>query len=63
VITTMMVRDEDRLRELLGVPPEFVVAATLVLGYPAGRRATRLRRGSVEGFATIDRLDGPPLQG
>ncbi len=63
VMTTMMVRDEDRIRDLLGIPAELVVAGTLVLGYPAGRRPTRLRRGPVEKFATIDRFDGPPLEG
>jgi nitroreductase len=62
VITTMLVRSEGEARDLLGVPPEWAVAATLALGYPAGgKRPTRLRRTPVEGFTTLDRFDGPPL--
>jgi nitroreductase len=62
VITTMLVRSEDDVRDLLGVPPEWAIAATLALGYPAGgKRPTRLRRTPVEGFTTLDRFDGPPL--
>jgi nitroreductase len=62
VITTMLVRSEAEARQLLGVPPEWAVAATLALGYPAGgKRPTRLRRTPVEGFTTLDRFDGPAL--
>jgi nitroreductase len=62
VLTTMVVGAEDQVRDLLGVPPEFAVAGALALGYPAGgKRPTRLRRTPVEGFATLDRFDGPPL--
>jgi nitroreductase len=63
VITTMMVRSEDELLTLLGVPPDWAAVATLLLGYPAGERATRLRRQPVEGFTTVDHFDGPPLRG
>ena len=62
VMTTMLVRSEDEARELFGVPPEWAMAATLALGYPAGgKRPTRLRRTPVEGFTTLGRFDGPPL--
>lgn len=61
VITTMVVKEEDAVRELLGIPEEFAVAALMTLGYPAGKRPTRLERGPVEGFATVDRFDGAPL--
>jgi nitroreductase len=61
VITTMMVRSEDEVLSLLGVPPDWAVVATLLLGYPASPPATRLRRGRVEGFTTVDRFDGPAL--
>jgi len=63
VITTMMVRSEDEVCTLLGVPPDWAVVATLLLGYPAGPRATRLRRQAVEDFATVDGFAGPPLRG
>ena len=60
VITTMTTRREPEVRDLLGVPGDFAVAATIALGRPR-RRATRLRRDPVEAFATIDRFDGSPL--
>ena len=39
VITTMVVRSEDEVRDLLGVPPDWAVAGALALGYPAGGAA------------------------
>ena len=63
VLTTMVVPSEDEVRDLLRIPPEWAVAAALALGYPAGRRPTRLRRAPVERFATLDRFDGPGLTG
>jgi nitroreductase len=62
VITTMLIRQEERARELLGVPDEFAIAAVVALGHPVKRR-TRLKRGTVEDFATVDRFDGPALGG
>ncbi len=62
VMTTMLVRREDDVRQLLGVPDELVVAGTIVLGHPE-HRPTRLRRRPVDDFATVDRLDGPRLGG
>jgi len=62
VLTTMLVHEEDQVRALLGVPPEWAVAGALALGYPAeGKRPTKLRRTPVEGFASVNRFDGPPL--
>lgn len=60
VITTMVVPREDEVRNLLGVPSEYAVAAVVALGRPA-RRPTRLRRLPVDAFATVDRFDGPPV--
>lgn len=60
VMTTMVVRDERAVIELLGVPDTHTVAGLLALGHPV-RQPTKLRRGPVEDFATIDRFDGPPL--
>ena len=58
VLTTMAVRAEPQVKELLGVGPELAVAGVMALGRPA-RRATRLKRGAVESFATLNRADGP----
>jgi nitroreductase len=64
VITTMLVRSEDEVCDLLGVPPDWVVAGAVMLGYPAGaKRPTRLRRIPVEDFTTVDRFDGSVLAG
>jgi nitroreductase len=62
VMTTMVVRDERAVLDLLGVPDTHTVAGLLALGHPV-RQPTRLRRGAVEEFATVDRFDGPPLVG
>jgi len=61
VLTTMVVRDERTVVELLGVPDTHTVAGVLALGHPV-HQPTRLRRGDVEGFATVDRFDGPVLE-
>jgi nitroreductase len=60
VLTTMPIREEPRLKDLLGVPEHVAVAGVLALGYPE-RRATKLRRNPVESFATVDRYDGEPF--
>lgn len=57
VMTTMLTREEDRVRELLGVPKEFAVAAMVALGHPV-KQVSKLRRGTVESFTTVDRFDG-----
>ena len=61
VMTTMVVRDEAAVKDLLGVPETLSVAGLLALGRPV-RQPTRLRREPVESFATVDRFDGPPMQ-
>jgi nitroreductase len=60
VMTTMVVREEASVKELLGVPDPVVVAALLALGHPM-HQPTRLRRQPVESFTTVDRFDGVPL--
>ena len=50
------------MKELLGVPDEFAVAAVLAMGYPVAR-PTRLRRDPVESFATVDTFGGAPVTG
>ena len=63
VITTMTVVREAAMKELLAVPAEHAVVAVLALGYPLGRRPTRLRRAPVESFTSIDTFGGTPLTG
>ncbi len=60
VMTTMLVREEESVKELLGIPESVSVAAVLALGRPV-HQPTRLRRQPVEAFATVDRFDGAPL--
>jgi nitroreductase len=60
VMTTMLVRREAEVKELLGVPDELVLAGVLALGRPV-HQPTRLRRQPVESFTTVDRYDGEPF--
>ncbi len=62
VMTTMLIRREAEVRQLLGVPETVALAGALALGHPV-RRPTRLRRSSVDTFATVDRFDGPAVEG
>ena len=57
VITTMAILREPALKSILAVPDEFAVAAVLALGHPL-HRPTRLRRGAVSSFTTVDTFDG-----
>ena len=59
-MTTMLVRSEQAVRELLGAPAHWALAAVIALGRPV-RQPRRLRRRSVSEFTTVDRVDGPPL--
>jgi nitroreductase len=62
VLTTMVVRHEDDVKALFGVPDHLVVAGLVALGRPV-RQPTRLRRAPVEDFTTVDAFDGPALAG
>lgn len=61
VITSMLVRQEAAVLDLLGVPDGWALAAAVALGHPAGKRPSKLRRAPVETFATWDSFDGRPL--
>jgi nitroreductase len=63
VMTTVAIRQEPELRTLFHLPEHVVVAGVLALGYPAGKRPTKLRRNPVESFTTVDHYDGPPVTG
>lgn len=60
VITTMPIRQESKVKEYFAVPPELAVAALVALGIPEGA-PRRLRRRTVEEFATVDAFSGDPL--
>jgi nitroreductase len=59
-LTTMAVAEEPGIRELLGIPASYAVAAVLPLGKPRKQR-TKLKRVSVADLATWERFDGTPL--
>ncbi|QGG97167.1 nitroreductase family protein [Actinomarinicola tropica] len=60
VLTTAICREEDAVRDLLGIPDPFAVAGLVALGRPV-RQVTRLRRDPVDAFTTVDRFDGAPF--
>jgi len=60
VLTTMLIREEDAVKALLGAPEQWALAAGIALGHPV-RQPRRLRRAPVESFTTVDRVDGGPL--
>ncbi|OBI17698.1 nitroreductase [Mycobacterium sp. E2327] len=60
VLTTIAVAEEPRVKELLGMPDSYAIAAVVPLGKPV-RRVTKLRRRPVSEFATRERFDGEPF--
>ncbi len=60
VITTFLSRVEPEAGPPLGLPEHHALAATIFLGVPEFQ-ATRLRRGEVGDFTTVDRFDGAPF--
>jgi nitroreductase len=60
-LTTIAVPEEEQIRDLLGIPHTYAVAALVPLGKPR-RQLSKLRRRPVEEFTTRDRFDGAPLQ-
>jgi nitroreductase len=57
VVTSVLVRQEPAVKELLGVPDEYVLACTIPLGKPP-REITKLRRHPVEDFTTLETFGG-----
>lgn len=62
VMTTMPIRQEAAVRALFGAPDHTALAAVLALGHPL-HQPTHLTRAPLDSFTTLDRVDGPPLQG
>jgi nitroreductase len=60
VLTTWAVAEEPKVKELLGIPAEYAVAALLPLGKPV-RQLTKLKRKPVAEIATRERFDGKPF--
>ena len=60
-ITTMAVAEEPALKELLGIPDPFAVAAVVPLGKPV-RQLTRLTRVGVDEMTHVGHWQGGPLQ-
>jgi nitroreductase len=60
VITTMVIREEQAVRELFDAPDELAVAAVIALGRPV-KQPTRLTRDPVESFTTVDSIAGAPF--
>jgi nitroreductase len=53
-ITTLLVAYEPQVKDLLGIPDDFVTAAFIVAGYPAEPFPGRLTRKPVEELAFVD---------
>jgi nitroreductase len=60
VPTTMVIAEEPRAKELLGVPDQYAFAAFVPLGKPV-RQVTKLKRRKVEEFVTRERFGGAPF--
>jgi nitroreductase len=60
VLTTAAVAEEPRLKQLLGIPKDYAVAALLPLGKPVSQ-VTKLTRKPVAEIATRERFDGEPF--
>ncbi|HTX08692.1 MAG TPA: nitroreductase family protein [Solirubrobacteraceae bacterium] len=59
-LTTLLVAEEARIRELLGIPEGVAVAAIIALGWPERELPTRLTRRPVAEIAFTERWGGPP---
>ncbi|GLE50899.1 nitroreductase family protein [Mycobacterium montefiorense] len=62
VLTTMVVAEEKRAKDLLGIPDSYAIAALVPLGRPV-RQVTKLRRRPISEFVTSERFDGMPFPG
>jgi nitroreductase len=60
VLTSMSIRHEPAVKELLEVPDELAVAGVLALGRPV-RQPRKLTRAGVRDFTTVDRFTGEQL--
>ncbi len=61
VMTTMAIREEQAVLDLLHAPAGHALAAVVALGHPR-RQPRRLTRRPVDTFTTIDHVEGPPFR-
>lgn len=57
-ITTMATAEEQGVKDLLGIPAQFALAAVLPMGRPR-HQPTKLKRHPVEQLVSVERFDGP----
>ena len=62
VLTTYLAGQESKVQDLLSVPSHHAIAAMLPIGVPV-KQLTKLRRGEVEDFTTVNTFDGPTFRG
>jgi nitroreductase len=55
-MTTLLCREEVAVRDLLGIPPEYLTAGMLAVGYPAKRFPARLKRLPADEVVFADRF-------
>lgn len=60
VTNTIVIPEEPAVRELLGIPQEYAVAALVPLGKPV-RQVSKLKRKPVAEFVTREHFDGEPF--
>jgi nitroreductase len=60
VLTSFAVRREPEVLALLAAPEGWGLAAVIALGEPV-HQPSRLRRGRIADFASVDTFTGPPL--
>jgi nitroreductase len=57
----MAVAEEPRVKELLGIPEDYAIAAVLPIGKPV-KQVSKLTRKPVAEFASRERFDGEALR-
>lgn len=62
VLTTFAVREEPAVKQLVGLPDTYAVAAVIALGHPE-KQVTKLTRHPVEAFTTLETFSGPAFPG
>jgi nitroreductase len=60
VLTTAAVAEEPKVKELLGIPDDYAIAALLPIGKPV-KQVRKLTRKPVSEIATRERFDGEPF--
>jgi nitroreductase len=58
-VTTLLCHQEPQMRELLDLPPEFITAAHVAVGYPMHGFPSTLTRGPVEDIVFLEHFDTP----